>query len=162
MALGVKIQPANAAERQVPSLGQEDPLDKGIATHSCIVVWKIPCTEEPGRLQFMGSQRVGHDWSDLVQHTGGIWRLKIGWDNCRCKYSYKWGEVQGHILNTAMFRRGRGRSSRWDRRLSEKEVGDPHRTVVLWESIKVFKGEVPNSVKRCSGSKWDDNNRPQN
>ena len=61
MALGVKIQPANAAERQVPSLGQEDPLDKGIATHSRIVVWKIPCTEETGRLQFMGLQRVGQD-----------------------------------------------------------------------------------------------------
>ena len=41
-------------------MGQEDPLDEGMATHSNILAWKIPWTEEPGRLQFMGSQRVGH------------------------------------------------------------------------------------------------------
>ena len=42
------------------SLGQEDSLEKGMATHSCILVWRIPWTEEPGRLQSMGSQRIGH------------------------------------------------------------------------------------------------------
>ena len=46
---------------QVQSLGQEDLLEKEMATHSSILAWKIPCTEEPGRLQSMGSQRVGHD-----------------------------------------------------------------------------------------------------
>ena len=45
----------------VQSLGQEDPLEKGIATHSSILVWRIPRTEEPGRLQSIGSHRVGHD-----------------------------------------------------------------------------------------------------
>ena len=45
----------------VQSLGQEDPLDKGMATHSSILAWKIPWMEEPGRLQTMGSLRVGHD-----------------------------------------------------------------------------------------------------
>ena len=45
----------------VRSLGQEDPLEKEMATHSSILAWKIPWTEEPGRLQSMGSQRVGHD-----------------------------------------------------------------------------------------------------
>ena len=45
----------------VQSLGQEDPLEKGIATHSSILAWKIPWTEEPGGLQSMESQRVGHD-----------------------------------------------------------------------------------------------------
>ena len=49
-------------ETQVWSLGQEDPLEKGMATHSSIPAWKIPWTEEPGGLQSMGSQRVGHDW----------------------------------------------------------------------------------------------------
>ena len=39
----------------------EDPLEKGMATHSGIVAWRIPWTEEPGRLQFLGSQRVLHD-----------------------------------------------------------------------------------------------------
>ena len=48
-------------ETQVRSLGQEDPLEKEIATHSSTLAWKIPWTEEPGRLQPMGSQRVRHD-----------------------------------------------------------------------------------------------------
>ena len=45
---------------QVPSLGREDPLEKEVATHSSIFAWKIPWTEEPGRLRSMGLQRVGH------------------------------------------------------------------------------------------------------
>ena len=45
----------------VRSLGWEDPLEKEVAIHSSTIAWKIPWTEEPGRLQSMGSQRVGHD-----------------------------------------------------------------------------------------------------
>ena len=45
----------------VQSLGREDPLEKEMATHSSILAWRIPWMEEPGRLQSMGSQRVGHD-----------------------------------------------------------------------------------------------------
>ena len=45
----------------VRSLGQEDPLEEGMATHSSILAWRIPWIEEPGRLQSMGLQRVGHD-----------------------------------------------------------------------------------------------------
>ena len=48
-------------ETWVQSLGQEDPLEKEMATHSSTLAWKIPWTEEPGRLQSMGSQRIGHD-----------------------------------------------------------------------------------------------------
>ena len=48
-------------ETQVRSLGWEDPLEKEMATHSSTLAWKIPWTKEPGRLQSMGSQRVGHD-----------------------------------------------------------------------------------------------------
>ena len=48
-------------EMGVQSLGQEDPLEKEMATHSSILAWKIPWMEEHGRLQSMGSQRVGHD-----------------------------------------------------------------------------------------------------
>ena len=48
-------------ETWVQSLGGEDPLEKEMATHSSILAWKIPWTEEPGRLQSMASQRVGHD-----------------------------------------------------------------------------------------------------
>ena len=45
---------------QVQSLGGEDPLEEGMATHSSILAWKIPWREQPGRIQSMGSQRVGH------------------------------------------------------------------------------------------------------
>ena len=48
-------------ETQVRSLGQEDPLEKGMATHSSILAWRIPWTEEPGRLQSVELQRVRHD-----------------------------------------------------------------------------------------------------
>ena len=47
----------------VQSLGWEDLLEKGVVTHSSILAWKIPWMVEPGRLQSMGSQRVGHDWA---------------------------------------------------------------------------------------------------
>ena len=46
---------------QVLSVGQEDPLEQGMVTHSSILAWEIPWTEEPGGLQFMVLQRVGHD-----------------------------------------------------------------------------------------------------
>ena len=59
MAQMVKNLPA-MQETQVQSLGQEDPLEKGMATHSSILAWRIPWTEEPGELQSIGSQRVGH------------------------------------------------------------------------------------------------------
>ena len=48
-------------ETWVRSLGREDPLEKEMATHSSVLAWKIPWTENPGRLQSIGSQRVGHD-----------------------------------------------------------------------------------------------------
>ena len=49
-------------ETQVQFLGQEDPLEKGVATHSSILAWRIPWIEEPGRLQSIRSQRFRHDW----------------------------------------------------------------------------------------------------
>ena len=60
MAQTVKRLPT-VQETRVQSLGQEDPLEKEMATHSSTLAWKIPWTEEPGRLQSMGLQRVGHD-----------------------------------------------------------------------------------------------------
>ena len=53
-------------ETQLRSLGWEDPLEEGMATHSSILVWRIPWTEEPGGLQSIWLQRVRHDWSNLV------------------------------------------------------------------------------------------------
>ena len=64
------------------SLGQEDTLEEGMATHSSILAWRIPWTEEPDGLQFMGSQRVGQDWSDSA-HTK--------WDSSSCLENISWG-----------------------------------------------------------------------
>ena len=63
----VKNPPATW-ETRVQSLGGEAPLEEGMATHSSILAWRIPWTEEPIRLQFMGSQRVGHD--SVTEHKG--------------------------------------------------------------------------------------------
>ena len=60
MAQLIKILPA-MQETWVQYLGQEDPLEKEMETHSNILPWRIPWTEEPGRLQSMGLHRVGHD-----------------------------------------------------------------------------------------------------
>ena len=58
-------------ETRVQSLGQEDPLEEGMATHSNILAWEIPWTKEPGGLQSMGSQRIGHDWA--TDHAHEVW-----------------------------------------------------------------------------------------
>ena len=58
---------------QVQSMGQEDPLEKEMATHSSSLAWKILWTEEPGRLQSMGSQTVGHDWATSLIPCFGLW-----------------------------------------------------------------------------------------
>ena len=57
-------------EKQIWSLGQEEPLEKQMATHSSILAWRIPWTEEPGELQSMGLKRVSHDWgTNTHTHT---------------------------------------------------------------------------------------------
>ena len=66
MVLLVKNPPANAGDTG-SILGWEDPLEKEMATHSSILAWKIPGREEPGGLQSMGSQRVGH--SSVTEHA---------------------------------------------------------------------------------------------
>ena len=72
-------------EIQVQSLGQEDPLEEEMATHSSIFAWEIPWTEEPGGSQSMGSQRVRYDWvntrtaptgNSTLWNQGGIFRKK--------------------------------------------------------------------------------------
>ena len=63
MVLEIRNSPTNAGDgkTEVQSLGGEDPLEKGMATHSSFLAWKIPWTEEPGELQSMGPQRVSHN-----------------------------------------------------------------------------------------------------
>ena len=85
---------------RVQSLGQEDPLEKGMATHPGILTWRIPWTEEPGGLQSIGSQRVGHNWSNLACcHAPGF-----GDDCSKDSYSspmkMKWNESHSVVSNT--------------------------------------------------------------
>ena len=85
VAQSVKNLPA-VQETWVRSPGREDPLEKEMATHSSILAWKISWTKEPGGLQSMGSQRVGHDWATntyLLMETAPVapsivrsWRQK--------------------------------------------------------------------------------------
>ena len=65
-------------ESRVQSLGWENPLEKGVATHSSILGWRISWTEEPGRLQFMGSQRVVYSWANSTFILTSTLN-KLGW-----------------------------------------------------------------------------------
>ena len=64
-------------ETWVRSLGWEDPLEKGMATYSSILAWRIPWTEEPGGLQSMGLQRVGHDWATFTFNSVLFWYTSV-------------------------------------------------------------------------------------
>ena len=79
VAQRVKHLPAKQ-ETWVPSQDQEDPLEKEMETHSSILAWRIPWTEEPGRLQSMGLQRVGHDCAANT-HTN-LTRAKFTFQKC--------------------------------------------------------------------------------
>ena len=74
----VKSLPA-MQEARVRSLGQKDPLEEGMATHSSILGWRIPWTEEPGGLQFTGSQRVGHDFHLMKKTPIGLGGGYMNW-----------------------------------------------------------------------------------
>ena len=65
-------------ETQVWSLGQAHPLGEGMASHSSILAWRIPVTEEPGGLQSMGLQRVGPDWSNWAHTFFSLWLTSLG------------------------------------------------------------------------------------
>ena len=67
-------------ETRVRSLGQEDPLEKEMATHSSILAWRIPWKEEPGGLQSMRSQRVGHNWATSLRFTSHSWEQR-NWEH---------------------------------------------------------------------------------
>ena len=67
--------PPAVQETWLQSLCWEDPLEKGMATHSNILAWRIPWTEEPGGLQSIGSQRVGYDWA--TEHTHRLFKKEF-------------------------------------------------------------------------------------
>ena len=85
----VKNPPA-MQETWVQSLGQDDLLEKGMSTHSSILAWRIPWTEEPGWLQFMGSQSVRHNWATNTFH----FHLTILLSNSTPWYLPEWNQAE--------------------------------------------------------------------
>ena len=98
MAQTVKHLPTMWKTR-VQSLGREDPLEKEMATHSRTLAWKIPWTEERGRLQSMGSQRVGHDWATSLTHVA--YQMQECWrqDVFSLKKKFPWWTIMTQILS---------------------------------------------------------------
>ena len=76
VAQTVKNPPA-IQETWVRSLGWEDLLEKGMATHFSILTWRIPWTEEPGGIQSIRSHRVGHDWNDSMHAHTSVFEFKF-------------------------------------------------------------------------------------
>ena len=104
--------PAKAGDNtQVQSLCGKDPMEKDMATHSSILAWQIPWTEEPGRLQSTGSQRVGHDRSNLacmhmctacflpfspcLEHIHDVWHSRGHFVTLRMEPNSKYTEQKG-------------------------------------------------------------------
>ena len=102
-------------ETRVRSLGREEPLEKEMAIHSITIAWKIPWTEKPGRLQSMGSQRVGHNWATSLSALIGLPRwLSSKESACQCKETQETG-----------FDPGSGRSL--------KEGMSTHSSILAWK-----------------------------
>ena len=101
----VKNLPA-VQETRVRSLGQEDPLEKEMATHSSILAWKVPWTEEPGGLQSMGSQIAGHDWAtNTCTYTLVVFLLKQSDFNPRLSNLFpvfRWNNDLGRLLKLSL------------------------------------------------------------
>ena len=107
-------------ETWVPSLGQEDPLEKGMVTHFSILAWRIPWTGEPGGLQSTGSQRIGHDWvtnnfiffptrgytcqiiQSLYQLTKGLKSSMRPWSSGNNRGL--WGHNLGYVIDWLIFK----------------------------------------------------------
>ena len=99
-------------ETWVRSLGQEDPLEKERATHSSTLAWKIPWTEKPGRLQSMGSQRVGHDWAIACLLVLGL-RGCVGFSLVAASEDYSWVVVCRLLISVSYLVLEQGLSGAW-------------------------------------------------
>ena len=84
-------------ETRVWSLCREDPLEKEMAIHSSILAWKIPWTEEPGRLQSMGSQRVSHDWATSLSLSCSCIHMYIFMYACIHARTHTYIHIWAHI-----------------------------------------------------------------
>ena len=128
-------------ETQVWSLGGEDALEEAMEVHSSILAWIIPQTEEPGRLQSTGSQRVGHSWSDLAQHSTAAGRNEKRFISCE---------------RESILGKGKGREMKWSRSVMSDSLW-PHgpgfsiheifqASVLEWVTI---------SFSKAKGTRWE-------
>ena len=131
-----KVPVYNAGDL-VPSLGQEDPLEKEMAILSSIIAWKIPWTEEPGSLQSMGLQRVGHNWATSLTYLrlylsilGHTWSFSVMnlWNSQMNQWTYK------HIIFSW--------NTMWDRQRKALKY--------LWLILVDVWQKTKNSVKQLS------------
>ena len=127
-------------ETQVQSLGQEDPLEKEMATHSSILAWRIPWTGEPARLQSTGLQRVGHDWAtslhSLVEND-----MEVSFMGICCVAQ----ETQTGALNQP-------RGVRWGGRWEGAPEGRGRMCTYGWFMLRLDRKQQ-NSVKQLSFNK---------
>ena len=118
-------------ETWVQFLGQDDPLEKEMATHSGILSWEIPWTEEPGRLQSVRSQRVGHDW--VTEHSAHSTR-SIWWSlivNCN--------EYQHWRRKTDQIYKGGNKENKTHRLCITKNASTRNLSYKLWSvSLNTF------------------------
>ena len=114
-------------ETQVWALGWKDPLEKEMAIHSSTIAWRILWTEEPGRLQSVGSQRVRHDWAAHVPWLSELWyhhslsvvtRLWAPWGHTVCVRTHK--HCLFYLVSFSSFISERRAKGLWGRRLREK------------------------------------------
>ena len=94
-------------ETWIWSPGQEDPLEKAMATHSSTLAWKVPWMEEQGRLQSMGSQRVGHDWVTSLSFSYGsymfsFWEASILFSTVVAPIYIPINNIQGFLFSTSL------------------------------------------------------------
>ena len=108
-------------ETRVRSLGREDPLAKEMAPHSSTLAWRIPWREEPGRLQSMGSKRVGHDWATSLSLFTFTFCFPTNW---RIEWSQKWlGEGNGNPLQCSCLENPREGKPGWLPSMESHRVG---------------------------------------
>ena len=125
-------------ETQVWFLRQEDPLEEEMATHSSTLAWKIPWTEEPGRLQSMGSHRVGHDWAHMhrfltynTSHTQLIVEKAMATHSSTLAWRILWTEEPGGLLFIGLHRVGYNWNDLACVHALEKEMAT-HSSVLAW------------------------------
>ena len=130
--------------------GQEEPLEDSRATHSSILVWRIPWTEEPGRLQSMGSQRVRHDWSNLAHmHSVALHVLCGKTDQRLCRLLEKNQSSQRLKPDT-----GEGRKqvndSQWNKGKAESDIGQGQKASCPNKTMKTSRDRK----RRDPGHPW--------